>query len=317
MRRQFKKPQDEGTNHHHSTPLNNNTTIDDGNGCATIIYNGSNCDTITKQESAHEFNIPQLDGSHDDEMNNNDSNNNNNGDSNKNYDGNNESSPSSENEIPRETATGNNNSNNSDMRVITHEYVDEFGEIHSYEMMVTLEEYNKYAIEKQQHTQNTSQNSHSQPTTTTAVASSTSALVPTTTNTPTQPKVVSRSQDYKYNIKIFGKVYNLFFDRLTLESLFDRDHNPWIEIWGCPLTAFGVAWMGLRLLALLDKNWASIIFMIFAIAQSHFALIKSPKPEANSPFHFSRGTAFSRSFYLLFFGTIALICKAISRVSEP
>ncbi|KAG2378350.1 hypothetical protein C9374_008493 [Naegleria lovaniensis] len=209
-----------------------------------------------------------------------------------------------------------------EMRTFVFEFVDEFGDIQSYEMSVTLEEYERLMREKKKNSRATSPTST--PVANTAEngegASRTSitppqhlSRIPAATASSSQQK--DTSSDYK--ISIFGKSYHVFFDRRTLEYLFDRDHNPRVEVLAVPLIAFGVAWMGLRLTALLDRNWASIVFMILAIAQSHFSLIKSPKPEANSPFHFSRGSNYTRSFYVLFFGTIALICHAISRVSDP
>ena len=214
-------------------------------------------------------------------------------------------------------------------KIFIFEYVDEMGITQSYEMVVSAEEYERLMAEKNgTKTVAVSEGSSSSSPTSIQInglpvsngdeTNTSSPAAPAVTSivspkTPSKPEIL----DEYYKIELFNKVYNLFFDRRTLEYLFDRDYYPVLELIGSPLMAFGSAWMGLRLLALLDRNWASIVFMIFAIAQAHFSLIKSPQPETNSPFHFTKGTAYSRCFYILFFGAVALICNQLQRVPEP
>lgn len=229
------------------------------------------------------------------------------------------SSPS----IPQYDGPSDENSGQPEMRTAIFEYVDEFGEVHSYEMAVNVDEYNRIMKEKEGKSNPSSSDNSGNRASSSNDAPPASAINPVNVsqqqlNTPAAVAGNSSAvMDDNYKIVMFGKVYNLFFDRRTLEYLFDRDSYPKLELIGSPLMAFGVAWMGLRLMALLDRNWASIVFMILALAQAHFSMLKSPQPEANSPFHYSKGTVYSRAFYVLFFGTIALICGVLTRVPEP
>ncbi|KAL9658737.1 hypothetical protein ABK040_005892 [Willaertia magna] len=204
----------------------------------------------------------------------------------------------------------------SEMKTFLFEYVDEFGEILTYEMEVTAVEYDRLMKEKMGVKSETNNNNNNN---TGSVSIPVTEINNNQNNNSTTIKdgEGEKPMDNKYKFVLFGEVYNLPFDRRTLENLLDREDYPLLELFIVPLFAFGVAWMGLRLTDLFDGYWASVVFMCISIAQSQFSLIKSPQPEANSPVHYSKITSFSRPFYVLFFGGIALIANALMRVPEP
>ena len=54
-----------------------------------------------------------------------------------------------------------------------------------------------------------------------------------------------------------------------------------------------------------------ILFLWISVACSHFSLVKSVQPDAHSYQHFNMWTAYSRAFYLVIFGSSALLLNLL------
>lgn len=122
--------------------------------------------------------------------------------------------------------------------------------------------------------------------------------------------VATQPTDNNYKMVIFGYVFNIPFDRPTLEFLFDRNYHIAEALWSIIFAAF-IAWLSYRLIDLYT-GYLAVIFVWVITASCHFSLVKSSQPDAHSPVHYTMWTAYSRPFYLTVFAAIAFLTNYLS-----
>jgi hypothetical protein len=120
-------------------------------------------------------------------------------------------------------------------------------------------------------------------------------------------KIVPNNDQNIFFFKIFGFNFKIPFSRLELEETFDKN-NSILEIFKMVGTSLLSSWILYRLIFTLQISKTLVTLIIFSFATSQFSLIKSPQPDAHSPFHITPILlSYSRSFYFILFGGSSLL----------
>lgn len=107
------------------------------------------------------------------------------------------------------------------------------------------------------------------------------------------------------------KMRKLFPDtlsRLTLELLFDRTHF-WSEVFLSVFFMLSVTLLSYQIYSYYDFT-TPMFFLSIVMGSAHFALLKSPQPDAASSLHYNRLSSYSRALYVSLFAAVILVLHA-------
>jgi len=140
------------------------------------------------------------------------------------------------------------------------------------------------------------------------------AMYPTYLDKPSKWKKTNGPKHF-YNLEVFPQwclpkmprfQVKVWFDRLNLMALFDRNRTFWENLLAIML-AVGVASLGSCMLYQEHYQDLKVVILCFVMASCQFSLLKSVQPDAASPTHgFNRIVAFSRPIYFCLCG--GLVC---------
>jgi hypothetical protein len=117
-----------------------------------------------------------------------------------------------------------------------------------------------------------------------------------------------------YNLKLLpwclpNFQVKVWFDRLNLMALFDRNRTFWENLFAI-LLAVGVACLGSFMLHQGYYQDLTVVILCFVMASCQFSLLKSVQPDAASPTHgFNRIVAFSRPIYFCMCGGLVYLLQ--------
>jgi len=100
------------------------------------------------------------------------------------------------------------------------------------------------------------------------------------------------------------------FDRFILEMALDRNFSIF-EILLIVFIATLISYLSSPLQTVYSGLIQTVV-MSFAIASSHFSLLKAPQPDAHSPVHHNPLVTYSRAFYFITLSIAAIIANQIS-----
>eukprot|EP00002_Diphylleia_rotans_P026387 TRINITY_DN5254_c0_g1_i7.p1 TRINITY_DN5254_c0_g1~~TRINITY_DN5254_c0_g1_i7.p1 ORF type:complete len:1167 (+),score=193.48 TRINITY_DN5254_c0_g1_i7:86-3586(+) len=196
-------------------------------------------------------------------------------------------------------------------KVVTYSYVDEEGATQFYSIEEDVPEVQVQADDVD--IQITEQSSPNAPEIEEAPAEQTTEPP----QEPTRPPMLGMTKAYSSfsligghgkNLRVLWYIFPVSFGRPLLEEIMDRDQktlHALSSIICCALTS----WIGFDIMSYYyDINK---FILCVALASCHFSLLRRPHPESHTMAIGSALSSFSRSFYIILFGSSILACQSV------